>query len=215
MPIKVPGYDFYTSVGNIENISRLKKDVAYNQSSVDINSIDEILAGYDFTKKVIDPGEGYSMSINYYTHKDVVCEVYVTETYNNPTGDHHVTVACADMTDYRSIAEQQKPFFAVYPKVTTGNGEEVLMIGKPDIKSSKTEGYALANLGVGSVASGEFVPGSAAGLFYKTPDGKWHFFKGTQSALLCSEYNTDDLKKAYLGESCELDGSNTSSQVKL
>lgn len=43
----------------------------------------------------------------------------------------------------------------------------------------------------------------AVGLFYRvSPEAKWQFFKGTQSPLGCSDYDTEDLKKAYAGEVC-------------
>lgn len=41
------------------------------------------------------------------------------------------------------------------------------------------------------------------GLFYRTsPDAKWQFFAMTQAPLECSEYNTDDLRKAFAGDVC-------------
>ncbi len=46
----------------------------------------------------------------------------------------------------------------------------------------------------------------ATQLFYRTsPEAKWQFFKSTQMILPCSDYNTDDLKRAFMGESCYID----------
>lgn len=43
----------------------------------------------------------------------------------------------------------------------------------------------------------------AVGLFYRvSPEAKWQFFMGTQSPLSCSDYNTEDLRKAFAGEVC-------------
>ena len=58
--------------------------------------------------------------------------------------------------------------------------------------------------------------GGAAGLFYRTsPEAKWQFFTGTQAVLDCSDYNTEDLKKAYLGEPCYNYNTQTDSTVQL
>ena len=43
----------------------------------------------------------------------------------------------------------------------------------------------------------------AAGLFYRTSsEAEWRFFTATQAALPCSDYDTDDLRKAYAGDIC-------------
>lgn len=47
----------------------------------------------------------------------------------------------------------------------------------------------------------------AAGLWYRvSPDAPWQWFTGAQAVLDCSEYDTDDLKKAFAGEPCYEDG---------
>ena len=33
-------------------------------------------------------------------------------------------------------------------------------------------------------------------------DEKWRYFTGVQAPLDCSEYNTDDLRKAFAGDVC-------------
>jgi len=70
----------------------------------------------------------------------------------------------------------------------------------PKIAESKTAGYKTAEVGL--LAEAQF--GGAAGLFYQTPDGMWHFFKGTQQIIPCGDYNTPDLKKAFLGSQCNV-----------
>lgn len=41
------------------------------------------------------------------------------------------------------------------------------------------------------------------GLFYRTsPNSSWQYFETVQSVLECGRYDTEDLKKAYLGEPC-------------
>lgn len=213
-PIKVAGFDYYTSLGQTDKAVGLQSDVAYNQSAVDTAAIAKILQDYGFTEKVIQAGDGESMAIKYYTHKDVICETTVTKTVNNPTGNHQVAVNCANMSDYATTAKAQKTFYNVYPHANSPAEGTLLLAGNPIEKASKTEGYTTAQVGLGSVLDDQSMPGGAAGLFYKTPDGKWHFFTGTQAALACADYNTDDLKKAYLGEPC-YDASGKDSTVAL
>lgn len=62
-----------------------------------------------------------------------------------------------------------------------------------DIKDSKNSPYQTMTGGVIG----------AVGLWYRvSPDAPWQWFRATQMALECEEYNTDDLKKAYEGEVC-------------
>lgn len=43
----------------------------------------------------------------------------------------------------------------------------------------------------------------AVGLWYRvSPDAAWQWFAGAQAVLDCSEYDTDDLRKAFAGEVC-------------
>ncbi|MBR2989558.1 hypothetical protein IKF40_01320 [Candidatus Saccharibacteria bacterium] len=47
----------------------------------------------------------------------------------------------------------------------------------------------------------------AALLFYRTsPDATWQFFKATQAALSCDEFNTPDLRRAFAGTTCVTNG---------
>lgn len=56
----------------------------------------------------------------------------------------------------------------------------------------------------------------AGALFYRTsPDAKWQFFTSTQALLSCSKYDTDDLKKAYLGEPCYDEAKGADGKVEL
>lgn len=43
----------------------------------------------------------------------------------------------------------------------------------------------------------------AGGLFYRvTPESEWEFFRVGQDAPLCLDYDTDDLKQAFVGTTC-------------
>lgn len=57
--------------------------------------------------------------------------------------------------------------------------------------------------------------GNAAQLFYRvSPDAEWQYFTGTQEALSCSEYNTQDLKNAYAGTTCYDEAAGANSTVQ-
>ena len=44
---------------------------------------------------------------------------------------------------------------------------------------------------------------NAAALFYRvSKDAEWKFFRAAQAPADCSDYNTEDLKKAYAGDGC-------------
>lgn len=75
-----------------------------------------------------------------------------------------------------------------------------------DIKDSK---YAPYQTMVGGILF-------AAGLWYRvSPDSPWQWFQGTQAVLSCEDYNTDDLKKAYLGDPCYSEREGRNMEVTL
>jgi hypothetical protein len=207
VPVKVAGYDYYTGVDQAK-VSAIKGTVPYSDSAVVVAKIAKILKEKGFTERIVQNGNDDSMYIANYTQRDVVCETTVTKTYNNPTGDHVVDVACENMSDYIAAASAQKVLYAAYPNKNSDNGTietigTVELIGVPKISTSKTAGYNTAQISMGGVATdGTVGVGGFAGLFYQTPDMKWHFFMGAQNTPQCTDYKTDDLKKAYVGTSC-------------
>lgn len=57
---------------------------------------------------------------------------------------------------------------------------------------------------------------NAMGEFYRTsPNSPWIFFRGGQAAPDCSEYDTDDLKRAFVGDTCWNEATNQADAVKL
>ena len=210
-PIKVAGYDYYVSAKADNSV---KKSVAYNESSVETASIARELKAMDFSEKVTQAGDESTDTITDYAHSDVVCRLITTRTYHNPTGNHIVNLNCEDMSTISKLAEQYKDFYAVLPKENS-EGVTTAFFGAPAIEASKTEGYHRATLGVGGVIDGKAGPGGVAQLFYKTPDGKWHYLTGTQQLVFCDRFDTADKKKAYLGERCYDRNSDKESTVSL
>lgn len=117
-----------------------------------------------------------------------------SEELQNFTG-----IACADITSYEATAKNIQPFFAAYEKVDAKDSSAVgLLLAMPTTTNSKTAGYKTATVAAGNTYGAD----SWMLLFYQTPNNVWHFFKGVQNDLPCSDYNTTDLKKAYLDTSC-------------
>lgn len=113
---------------------------------------------------------------------------------NGAINYYYVSLKCAK-TDWVWLTEADKNLIleletAYYDKA----GKYPSIIHNiQDIKNSQYEPYQKLTVSLGG----------AAGLFYRTsPDAKWQFFVATQSALDCSDYNTDDLRKAFAGDIC-------------
>lgn len=214
VPIKVAGYKYYTGVDQSKVIG-IKGDVPYSDSAIVAAKIAKILKEKGFTEKIIQSGTDDSMYIADYTQRDVVCETTITKTYNNPTGDHRIDVACANMSDYSAAASAQQQYYLAYPNKESSDDSTLKFVGIPKIVASKTAGYNTAQVSMGGVLSdGTNGAGGFAGLFYQTPDMKWHFFIGAQNMPQCTDYKTDDLKKAYVGTACS-DASGKETTVAL
>lgn len=125
-----------------------------------------------------------------YTNDAVACTVSV--------GTDPVSIACADVTSYTSLVSELAPFAKAYLDSEDGKkyGENVIL-GTPEI-TSKADGYKNATISMGN---GDGGIGGYAGLFY-AKDNVWTYWTGTQSALMCSEYNTQALQKAFEGDTC-------------
>lgn len=130
------------------------------------------------------------------SNKNIVCAVhgdtkYISENVYND----YVYLICAK-ADWHLLSVDEKSLIkeletAYYDK--TGEYPSVLWGFGNKIKDSEYEPYQTLWVSVGG----------AAGLFYRmSPEAEWQYFTATQGMLECNEYNTDDLKKAYLGETC-------------
>lgn len=68
-----------------------------------------------------------------------------------------------------------------------------LVASSSDIKDSGYERYQTISA----------TTNNARVVFYRvSPDSPWQFFRGMQDVPACSDYNTDDLKRAFVGETC-------------
>ena len=160
-------------------------------------------------------------SVSFWTSKDLVCQVlatpdddgavYDSETQAYTYGSYSLIATCAYLSDYSTTATTAKPFYDAYKLESDTYKDYMVFVSQPKIKDSATEGYKTASIPL--TGYGGYVGGFAA-LFYQTPDTSWHYFIATQSVLMCAEYNTNDLKKAYVGEQC-YDEANETAVVTL
>lgn len=95
------------------------------------------------------------------------------------------------------LAEAYKEKWGEYPYYMADPGE---------VKTGGFEKYQIINVSLGS----------GVAVFYRVnPESKWVFAHGGQAAPSCEDYNTDDLKKAFLGAFCWSEKTGTNSNVKL
>ncbi len=202
-PLKLAGYDFYVSAPG-EKVLNIQKSAAATQSPVDLANITKVLTEKGFTNRnpyeKTAPVSAEEMQYVDYAHKDVVCRATVTKTANNPAGNHSISVSCANMSDYTARAKEAQPFYTLLPAENKVGGSGYFVLDKT--ADSKTANYKTAEATAGSITDGGDYGTGAKILYYQTPDKQWHFFKGTQQILACTDYTTTDLKNAYAGESC-------------
>lgn len=139
-----------------------------------------------------------------YQNDSVICTVSVSSS--------PVSLNCADKSAYSDLVKTAKPFATAYLASADGKkyGEGILL-SEPKI-TEKASGYSSAAVSMGSTQS---PVGGYAGLFY-AKDGTWTYWRGTQSVIDCTDYNTHDLQKAFEGDSCyDSSAVNQTSAVKV
>jgi hypothetical protein len=117
----------------------------------------------------------------------------------------HAYVACSEKdwvtNETRELATQLSN--AYYAKANSY--PFTIRVTNPIIKDSSVSPYQTLQVGTEN----------AAGLFYRvSPDAEWQYFTSTQAELECSEYNTDDIRKAYAGDKCYDEATKTDKTVQ-
>lgn len=138
-----------------------------------------------------------------YQNESVICSVSIDTS--------PVNFSCANIADYKNLISAVEPYATAYLASDQGKqyGEGVAF-GMPTI-AQKANGYSNAQV---SVTNTNSPVGGFAGLFY-AKDGNWAFWKGTQSILGCTEYNTVDLQHSFEGDVCWDDATNKESTVAI
>lgn len=167
----------------------------------DLNAVKSILLNNKLAESIKQAGDDQAMFIAYYESSTIICGLSDQKPYQVSTGatDYTVTLGCADKSAYTDNAKTLKPYFDVYKNQSEYDTSK-LTLSMPVVKESPIKGYS--NAGVSINGSEYDSVGGFAALFYTTPDGALRFFKGTQNSIPCEDFNTDDIRKAYAGESC-------------
>lgn len=184
---KPTGYEFET---NPKTYAGVASQGQQSTAEADLVAIKSYLDSKGFKHANID-----TTSLPYVIYTDT----YYTDAVRCTVEEsHYLTpyltgIGCADTSSYDETAKAIQPLYVV--SKAAGNAYLNFFMLE-EMKPSKTPGYTIATVEAGDENTG------AALLFYQTPDKVWHYFITTQQVVGCSNYNTTDIKKAFLGETC-------------
>lgn len=195
--VKVSGYDFYTIAHADRAATVAVSGDNYKDTLADIG---KNLKQLGFVEKTLSSDQDSQYITTDYTHADVICRVYSSEITGEAGTEYQILVGCSDVNNVKALAKDQQPFSKLLPASMTN--DEYALAGPVAPFDSQTNGYKKLELGFVGIFDGQAGAGGAALLFYQTPDGTWKFFTGTQNILPCDNYNTDEIRKAYAGETC-------------
>lgn len=202
---KITGEKFYVSYSDN---GAAKTDIYYNWESVADNVVSAryIAISSAVIKSLTDQGFVKNTDSVYgkdqygniaYTKDDVVC---VASNPGNGSISPPASLACGQISKYtKNLASYKEiePYAMAYVKAGKAQNGDVFSFSALKVGMS---GYKNASVSLGNAGA---MVGGAMGLFYKTPDSsEWHFFKGTQAPLSCTDFNTKDLQYAFAYESC-------------
>ncbi len=130
-----------------------------------------------------------------------------TESTSNTTNTTTTNTTTANTA--LSLAEQLKNAY----KNKEGKELSSINVAEQDIKNSTVSPYQTVVANIVIDLGGNYTTSPA--LFYRvSPNAEWQYFTLSQGQLPCSDYNTDDLKKAYAGETCFNETNGTQSTVQ-
>lgn len=212
---KPSGYDFYTFASRSNGASKyVYTNGTATKVDTNLAALRQLLLDnqfkvtdaetYDYTVGGSEPATESGMV---YESSAVVC--LLNRVPMNENVADTVWLSCADKADYAQVAKDADPYYQALK--TAGDNTDKVRLSVPTVKDSKTTGYKIAE---GSISSYGAQSGAAV-LYYQTPDSKWHYFRAGQDTPPCSDYNNDDLKKAFVGEPCYDDANDELSTVKL
>jgi len=171
----------------------LVSDTSANGNTTATEPSPVIKAAHEAAFKALDAHKSLAKTstetLTTYQDDDVICTVSTDAIFTTSTN-------CADKKDYASLAKQIKPFADAYASVPKDDQISNLVFSSPKI-TEKSGGFSNATVSIGPFEG----MGGFAGLFY-AKDGNWTFWRGTQSQIDCTDYNTYELQKAFEGTSC-------------
>ena len=139
--------------------------------------------------------EGY---VNY--DSDIVC---------NMEGEKDSDIYCAKTSWSWLTDEEQKMIRGLEAAYYNRMGHyPSTMYRFDDVRMKDSEYESYQNLEIGL--------GGGVGLFYRTsPEAEWQYFTVTQGVIDCTDSDTEELKKAFLGETCYDYSAQQNSTVQL
>ncbi len=213
--IKPDGYGFYVNIYREKNSYGTKVVGSKQQVDTQRALLRTRLKQKGFTETVYQESSDDANFAADYKTKNVACLVSGFTPLNTSGVDankYEVTLGCADISVYQSVAKKANLFAQAYASESKQD-IATMSFSTPTVTKSSVAGYSRAEI---AISGAEYsAVGGFAGLFYQTPDTLWHFFVGTQNILLCSQYNTPDIKKAYVGEKCMSSDGQQESTVSL
>lgn len=143
----------------------------------------------------------------HYTSDTIACSIFTDAEGEFVNKEYVISkytthVGCVDVANMAETLKEYAPFVKA-----TGDGASIsdrqdndgTQISDLKITDSKTAGYQIAQMTVtGPIA----LVGGGMGLYYKAPNQDWKSFRVVQSVLNCTDYNTNDLKNAFVGATC-------------
>lgn len=190
----VPGYDF-AAVGLAQNSSTIMATKPLKDFEKTFSEAQTQLLRQGFKKSSTQVKDA-RWGLVKYENQTILCGL----SHNKPDvaarEDVRLYLSCALKSTYSAVAKTQKPFYVAYRKAV--NNQKFQSLAEPLIEDSRTGGYKLAK----TILYNEGNLGESLGLFYKAPNGEWTFFKDSPYESACSDFNTPDLQKAFVGEVC-------------
>lgn len=135
--------------------------------------------------------------------KNIVCETYGDGMFvSQDVWRNYVILECAKV-DWHFLTAEEKEFVGKletayfnktgkYPITLSGYPMNLTDL-ESKIKNSQISPYQTLQVAIGG----------GYALFYRvSPDAEWQYFTGGQGPLSCSDYDTEDLRKAFAGDAC-------------
>ena len=141
----------------------------------------------------------------YLNSDNIVCAFFGDTEWREPyAGQRYIQLDCAD-TDWFWLTDEERSLISELETAyhdKTGEYPRTLVIGAK-IQDSQNVPYQTLRVGLGG----------GVGLFYRvSSEANWQYFAATQSPLECDKYNTEDLKKAFAGDTCHNDSTESTVQ---
>lgn len=187
--IKIPNSDVYTIAEKSYGVT----------SGSQTNNHDEIMQKAHPIARSVLTSNGYSMV------KELM---FGDELYYNQNSDIYCWISMSsspfssDCSSGKWLSEENAGLILALAKAAD---TDFVSASSKDIQNSSISPYQKLT---GRVAN-------AAGLFYRvSPNAEWQFFTGTHVIVDCDKFNTEDLRKAFAGDTCWDDATGQEATIK-